>query len=654
MSTRRATILVLGMILARLPATAAYGQTDLEETMAEAPDNAHIAEWVEWFDALRRKPINLNRSSFETLRSCPVFTPFFARVVVEERKKGGPFASWPDFLRRMRLDEGFLNAVLPFVALSESAGQIRRVEFRSRIRRESSCTEGPVPAGAAGNGIHAYQRLKIRVDARTTTGLCFEKDAGERLWNDHAVGFIETQNTLGTRRLLLGDFSVQSGHGLVMGSPYGHFKGRDPLAPARHGPDGPRGYLSATELTALRGAAIRDESGTHGWTLLLSRRRLDGQQNPDGSIRSLPVSGLHRTPHECSGRNTLSETLAGWIVRYTGVRARLEATGYAALYSRTILPEKTDSRRFDFRGKALGTVGLNGDYFWNRFHLSAEFARSHSGGCAFSGTALGDWKGVDAVVALQIRTPDFQNPHAAATGSGDRQNVQVWHAGFSCAPARKTRLGVYAEMHRRPWRTFTLPVPTTGNDVFLRLDRSLSERLSISIRSGIRRSETAAKALAASGRNLDCVRERREQNLRLEVAAGPHAGLRFRTRIECKEIDFPGTAGAVRLDASRESGFWVLEDVTVRAAQTWSAWLGCAIYKTTSYECRISAFEHDLDGAFSLPVLYQTGLRSSAVFQWLPSPKAVLSIKIGHTRKHGKGGCGKGETELAFQFDWTP
>jgi len=638
------------------------GQTDEEDAFLENQEENDTSGWVDLFENLRKNPIDLNQTSYDELQTLPLITPVFVKRIVEERKIRGPFFSWQDFARRMYLNISFEQTLHRYFYVSSSPRTTTaKVDVRFRLLRSFPESEGYRSGTYPGNPLHAYGRVKVRWNDRISAGLLVEKDPGEPNWNDHRVGFVDFRNATKTLRLLLGNFFVESGQGLVLWSPYGSYKGTDPMTPVQKRPLNSRGYLFTAEQRAFQGVLVQSSFHSCQWTLFGSGIRLDAAANPDGTVGGISATGLHRTGSERRKHNSVSEGLFGTRLESAAAGGSIGLTAYANRYSKAIAHQDRERYRYAFTGKKNHVVGLDWNLFWRNHHWTGEAAVSRSKGKAVVSTLSTEWDRMDFAVSFRSFDPDFHNSHASGFSTDEPQNESGWYYGLTVKLSRHSKLGLYFDLFRKPWRTYFISVPTWGEDLFLRYDQTVPGLFSFSAKIRFRLSEKMASGKTSAGVPAEALGERLERLIRLEIRTSPFRGLLLKTNFGAVRVHDPESADSVGIHSKLENGFLVFQNLRFQISRRFELACGWALSKTDSYDSRLYSHENDLSGVCSFSSNSGEGTRGYMLVRWHPSGSLGLSAKYSRVIRRGVSSWGSGadkipgnsEDDAGFQVDWT-
>jgi len=590
-----------------------YAQGEIEEALLE---NQHeeASELLEHLLNLRQHPADLNRISLRTLLTYPFLSPFMVRNLIRDRSVNGPFQSWSDFQKRLDIQEYQLRVLRDYFTISLShLTQGDPLQFRWHHQIPFKDLEN---SRYIGSPWKAYQRLTFDSGSHWRMGLLTEKDTGESRWNDHLVGYVEGRNLFHGSRLLVGNFRVETGQGLVLWGPYGLFKGADPASPLKKRPRGILGHSSTEETLYLSGIASEIHARSFRITAFVSSRSLDATLNEDGSVKHIRTTGLHRTVSEMAAMNRLHETLTGGRIEHTWNWGTVGMTGWKAQYSKNIDPNDPVRYYYDFRGDKNHVVGIDADLYLWRINLFSEVARSRSEGWAFIGNSIIDMGRSLLVFSYRHFDPFFQNSRSHSFCTSDVSNEEGFYWGFRYTFSKQTRLSFYYDAYRRPWRTYSIPVPVRGDDLFIQVDQAWSSTVDLTLRARFNRRETMHEGFLNEDLTTSFLRDRQGRVSRIELRYRPMSVLSLKSRFETVALYYPESRGIVSHPATRESGFLFYQDIGFRPQSSVNISVRWIFFDTDSYDSRVYEFEGDVPGVLSIRPLYGKGHRGYIIFRW--------------------------------------
>ena len=629
-----------------------FSQTEVEEKLLEEQGEKTASELLERLESLRNHPLNLNTATFKKLLTFPLLSPVQARMIILDRSQNGPFQSVANFRRRLNIDEDLWGRLSPYITISIKKPKKQNfIQLRWRHQTRLPKSSGYQTGKYLGSAWKGYQRVVLSMSHYLRGGLLIEKDPGEIRWNDHYVGYIETNHIPGLSKLLVGNFRIEVGQGLVLWGPYGLSKGANPLSPAKKHSRGIIGYTYADENNYLTGTAVETKIRNIRMLFLASRTPLDATLNSDGTVKSLPASGFHRTASEIDKKDRLHETVYGGRLTSSWSWGTIGVTGWWNRYSKRINKLDHTRYRFDFQGNHNSVIGLDCDLYSGRFNFSGEIVRSKSKGWALIANSIADLGKTSFVISFRRFDPDFQNPHSHSFGSSQVNNEEGFYLGFTGKITPSTRVSIYYDLFRKPWRTYFTPVPTRGDDLLAQLEQKCSKSLTVTFRARFRRGETMGKGEAPSGRKVDILQNRIHGLFRCELQFRPTTRLRLRTRLETTIVSYPEMGVEITCPSHKETGLLLYQDIRVRLISQLTVSARWITFDTDSYDSRIYEFENDLPGVLTIRPLYGKGNRWYLLLRWETFRILRLTAKFISTLHEGVTYWGSGHDRIDGNAD---
>ena len=463
------------------------------------------------FDALTQlyaSPLDLNVASREELSATYLLTERQLSSLMTYRADFGDLLAIYELQAVPDFDEGTIRRLLPFVTVSGSSRLFgglptptdnylivrygRTVEQQKGFSEANPDKKGNLPTRYLGSSGHWFTRYRYSRPRAFSLGLTMEKDPGEVSgWQpakrQYGADFVsvhaQVQNRGRWRNLLLGDYQMQIGQGLVLSAGFVLGKSAETVQTVRRPTLGARPYTSLTEYGYFRGATATYALHPNiDVTLLASRLRRDANTVADSLLAtgglvasSLQTSGLHRTPSEIADQGSIRETNLGAHVLYHN-RQQLQLgltllqTTFDAYYRKRDLPYN----RYEFTGTRNLVVGMHGGYIWRNWNLFGEVARSsgsqtNSGGIGAVAGALGSLsKKVDIALVMRHYDRNFHSFYANAFSEGSRSSNETGaYLGLKYSVYRRVSFGGFVDVYRFSWWKYLVDAPSSGFDYLL-------------------------------------------------------------------------------------------------------------------------------------------------------------------------------------------
>ncbi|MBO9615699.1 MAG: helix-hairpin-helix domain-containing protein [Dyadobacter sp.] len=603
---------------------------------------------------LYASPLDLNTATPDDLAATFILSEEQLRSFFDYRAKAGALLSLYELQAISGFDIYTIKRLLPFVTISVKAVSLRDalknpgqhfLMLRSGKLLEQQ--KGYAPLDSNSNATTRYQGPPFNGyicyrNARSgaySFGITLEKDAGEEIWQwnarrqilgiDYTSFHAQILNRGRLKNLIIGDFQMQAGQGMITGAGFSLGKGAEVIRSVYRSTTGLKPYTSATEATFFRGIAATWSVTTRtDLTILISKTKRDATQEPDSIhsniTTSLPVTGYHRTPSEIEKHNVLGEQHVGLhllhkIASQKGqIGLTMLHTGYDSFIQKRDLPYN----RYEFSGKQNLVAGLHGDYHWQNIHFFAETAISKSGGSgAIGGFIASVGKKIDISLMARHYARNFHtfcgNPISEATRPINERGA---YAGARWSPSRKWQWSTYFDYFRFPWLKYQVDKPSSGFDYFLHLLWKPSKRLNAYLL--FHEKHKQVNDPAAEGNNPSLIRSIKRTamfNMDYEIPLK----CAFRTRLQYGELKNAHSKGS--------HGFTIVQDMTWHFSKVEISGRA-AFFKTDDYDSRQYVYERDMLYAFSIPAYYNTGIRHYLMLRYTISKQLKIWLRWSQTR----------------------
>ena len=300
-------------------------QQGMEDFLEETPAGIET-DYQEILEDLSQNPVNARRASVIELLRIPFLDRQQARAIVEFRRKK-PLNHLQDLSQIPGFSEELLTAISPYLRFQDLPAPLRGY-YRINIKKALHSLRG-FQERIYGNPYYVSHTLRWRQQRGWYGGFLWEKDAGENNWADYGSFHLGFKSADGNHHLLAGDFTINTGQGLVLSQGFSTaaIANRQPFTRPllRFSPKS--GF---EENAFLRGILLSTEP--RPWlniTLFYSRSRRDATQDSlTGHIKTLVTSGYHRTATEVSRKDLLLVSTAGSVLQlnFSPLRAGLLIT----------------------------------------------------------------------------------------------------------------------------------------------------------------------------------------------------------------------------------------------------------------------------------------------------------------------------------------
>lgn len=436
-----------------------------------------------------------------------------------------------------------------------------------------------------------------------------EKDAGEQFFKgvqkygfDFYSAYLCLKNIGVLKKLVIGDFKLDLGQGLVMGSALMSGKGGG-VGSVRHFAGLIKSVAPMNEGSALRGAAATVGNYHCTGTVFAAYRQYDGNVIVDeDSARvfegSLNSSGYHRTEAEQEKSDNLRSWVMGADFLYRHRIFRIGVRAVYTLFDAQVLPTGRPYQQFAFSGKGVFNAGIDYQLIIKKIVLFGEAAVSDNGGWGMlQGATFELSPGASFAVLGHYYDRKYDALHASASSQGE-WGVYLT-TGLILSP--HLDLDFFYDYSKFTWLRYRMDAPGESMQAGMKLTASLGRRNKLMLR---------------------CQYKMKTKNNMVEETyvngIEPFHSLKIRLIWECKPLDFLKLKTEAdylinhsRPLAYRHDGLLLYQDVGLDVGHTGLGFnLRIAFFDTDTYEERLYAYENDLYYSFTVNSHYDKGWRA--------------------------------------------
>lgn len=609
----------------------------VESYAEELSEEGDLTFLVEDLEAYIENPLNINAASRADFEKLFFLTSYQIENLLAYRKRYGQLYSQFE----LEAIEGF-NAQLAadlaaFVAFLPPDVQVKTYWKQEMLLRYGQYLE-PSAGFIVNNegektfaGSPARYLLKYRVEKgdRFLLGITAENDAGEQFFNgsnpygfDFYSGYVGFSAKKVLSRLIVGDYQVKSGQGLVMWSGYGMQKSSYGIG-VRAAGQGLRANTSADENNFMRGIGAQFEVGNFNLLTYYSNNNVDATVVLADStqqplvVSTLQSSGYHRTNSEIKNKNVLNVQTAGASLKYTYERFSLGLNGVFRLYGAHIEPLWQPYNHFYFNGNSNFNFSIDMLWVFNKINFFGEAAYSKSGGtaliCGFESQPANK---IGISMLYRNYAPVFHTVNGTSFGESDGvRNEHGIYAGLTLLPFSKVKISGYVDSYASHWVRYTSTGPVRGSDFILQTEYSPTRSVEMYFR--LKSENSIEKSSVDVNIKPDVAVQISRARYNLNWSITEILSLRMRA-------EWSG----YKKDGNVENGWLFFADIVSKPLQRISATARMSWFNTKSYNSRVYAYENDVPQYFYIPSFYSNGLRYYLNMSYSVNNKLKLYFKI--------------------------
>lgn len=632
----------------------------LDESFEES-DNSDLYNSIE---ELLLNPIDLNSADIFELTKIPFVTTEIAKIIISYRDKFGPFVLVQELYSMKEIDKSITDKIIPFVKVEnnfDSLNQFQENELseyqppllsnlkillRSRFGNDLQTREGFRDGTYVGSKLRAYNRILLKYSNNIQAGILFEKDAGEKDFNDFNSYHLSIRDFDLLNQLIIGDYIVEFGQGLMLWSPYSFSKGSDAIFPVKRRGKILKPYTSSTEYNFMRGIAASLSLDNFLITIFYSAKSVDANiDSVSNKIISTPETGLHTTLNELSRKNLAKEKLFGGRIAYK-YKSFLEfgVSTYFSEFSHDFLQTSV----YDLAGREFNYYSFDYNLYYSVFNFFGEFVYNKTSVASINGVILSPANNFIVSASLRNYPKNFVNLHGFGFGeqSGKTQN----EFGIYLGVKYRSNFGIinlYYDQFRFPFSTFENPVPSSGKEIYLSYSKNVFNNSILNLRF---KSET--KDVTEDFNSVKTTVERIRNSFRAELVYEISKNLRMKSRMELN------TYGIEKIDL-KEKGILIFQDVRYNISKNLLIQGRIILFETDSFKSAVYEFENDLAGILSNLAMYDEGMRWYLLVKYKILKNLTLSAKYSETYKPGLRTLSSGnniiynnkDNRISFQID---
>lgn len=676
MNSKLSFLLIFSLFLSNACFCQILEDSDFENIIHQLlPQQEYDVDYNDLYDRLfsiYSSPLDLNKVNQAELQSLFFLTEEQISGILQYRNKYGNFLTFFELSTIEGFDRQTIEKLQKFVkidndekeSLKEAFQNPSAHEFMMRYQRIIEEKKGYSPADSTkGGGVttryegdpgRIFARYFLAKPGRYSMGFTTEKDPGEKvIWDpstkrygmDYYSFHIMLENVAFLDKIIVGDFSLDFGQGLIFGSGIRIGKGAEPVSTIRRSGLGLRPYRSSYESKDFSGLATSISFGAANFTLFYSYvhrdARIQSQEhelnNEFQYISSISNIGLHRTPSEIASKHNLSDRSIGANVNYNVINQKL-IVGLNTLfteYNKPIMPGAEKYRLYQFKGKSNYNSSLYVNYYFKRGHLFGEIAMSKSGGIAQS-------SGIIMSLASFIRTSlhfrNYNSHYHSFSGNAFGENTVIGNEngifwGIMIHPLEKLQFNAYLDYFKFPWLKYQVDAPSDGTDFMASINYNVSEQASIRFRY---RDKSKSHNNSSLSNNLAAIHPIRTVRIIFDFEYILDQSFTSRSWIQ--------TTSVTTLN-DRDYGFMIAQDLSYRSNNLMLSGR-FALFDTDDYDSRIYIYEPDLLYVYSVPSFYNQGIRYYILCKWSISKRITLWAKYGQTKYYNVESIGSGLEEI--------
>lgn len=598
---------------------------------------------IEDFLYYLENPININTEEVIHLEEIGLLSAFQIEALQKYRRQFGDLLFAEELMMMEEFNEATVAVITPLVYFGKSERKQEQERITSgkmltRGRHQLSVNYaqkfgGTVDDSYLGSPQKYQLKYTFNYKQKLRFGIVTEKDAGEPRFFDFIgahcyASDLRITDGFAIKDVALGDYQLSFGQGLTLWSGMSFGKASGGSSPMKRAAS-VRPKASSGEGKFFRGAATTMKFRDFYATAFYSIRKVD----------SLQETGYHRTQNEIDRRNAIRQQVVGGHLCYASPNLEVGYTFYHLWLNVPWAIKPSKFNQYYFQSDRLTDMGLDFRWLLHNFVFFGELARSDNG--AFAGLIGMTIKPKGYInFSLLYRNYDkrYQSYFNSAFGESSRkQGEEGFYLGLQCTPISSWELLAYADFFRLTWLSSQVYNPSWGQEYSLKVSHQISRTASMQLRF---KSKTKMKNSADDHvySHYPIFYTRRSVNF--QITYGINESLTF--------SDKASYARYFNDDGANSRGYMLCHDIAYKPPSLpFTLTFRYAFFDSDDYNSRVSVYENDVLGAFSIPSLSGAGQRIYLLGKLKLFSSFSLYSRVGVTIINGEA-----KTDVKVEVIW--
>ena len=594
------------------------------------------AERIEELFSTEIRLVHINSANIALLMEIPAMTTAFAEAIVAFRDTVGQYLSVYELLSVPGIGKQYLKMIAPWLTFAPVPE--RRISQAFSFRVAEKAILSTIEDKGSRTPLGSPHKVVFRYKADHPgwfAGVKAEKDAGEPFGGPYrpegfdfysAYAGIRTSGLV--RQLILGDYRVSLGHGLLCNQSFSAGSDASFLYQP-HDQRTIRPHTSMDEYLFFRGVAARLHYKPVRLTLFASAKKIDGNITEYDSVNqkviavsSIQKTGIHSTAMEIEDRRAVGEYSAGASLKFQNKHLLAGINLLSICYDAEIRPSPTFANRYKFRGNKI--TGASVDLAWNsrRAGISGEVAMTGHLPAMNSVIVLKANDNTSVWLSSRYYAPGYFSPYSNSISRGSNPTSESGvNLVVAYSPSYGTLYRVKSDIYRM-LTTSSAPVTGCSGRILMAEASRSTRKFKILARAYCETRSEMKVILPVNEFTQEINPVINSFNLRGEMGVFLTEALYVRSRIDYR----------VKSNLENREGWLMFADADYRFRRpSVRITFRQALYRIEHYDLRIYSREHDALWAYSMSMQYGTGMRSYVMLTYKHKNKLQFWVKAGFT-----------------------
>ncbi|MCQ2285728.1 MAG: hypothetical protein MJZ76_02505 [Bacteroidales bacterium] len=601
----------------------------VEEKLEQLGDDIDYSDEVEELMQYKNKKIGVNSMTAEAALKILHLTDYQYYQLLLYVEQYGPIVSVAELYAIEGFTPNDIQRIVPWIEINSIVKRKPFSRFFQNSRNELLLRYGQImerqkgyEKGTEKNYLGSPQKLAFRYSFETNDlfsfGIAGEKDAGEEFFRGtQKQGFdfysfhIELKNINILRKLVIGDYKMNFGQGLIIGSSLMGSKGGG-AGNCRKFTTGTRAVTALNESDIFRGISVEIGNAKINGTLFYSHRFYDGkisQNDEEDSFfdGSLSTNGYHRTENEMIKKNVLRNRSYGFHFQINRRIFRIGLQGIRTEFEKPLSISDVLYQKYRFSGRSSCNLSIDYQLILKKYVLFGEFASDDKLHLAVLQGLLME---LDPRIKCSMLFRFYSKQFIALSGSGFAESA--FHQGemglyfaSDIILSTKTTMSLGTDFYQLNWLQYNVDAPQFGCDFNAKWSFTLSRYSQL-----IFRYDYHPKFKNDKTKFVNEIQQQNRHRVKLSVNSTLLSWMNVKT-----EADL--LINKDHFNKQTRLGILLFQDFGMSFDKIGlDLKLRIAYFDTDSYDERLYAYENDVLYCFSSNAHFGTGIRGFLLFKY--------------------------------------
>ncbi len=616
-------------------------------------------EQISMYDYLLNNPINLNDCTEEELHQIYFLNQDQIHSFIAYRSQQGQLLHIFELQVIAHWDVNTCRKIAPFIYINQKLNtKLNLSQSFALIRIEETAEksigfeENGKSNSYQGNRLKQFIKLKNSSNKTIKFGFISQKDAGEKNLLDFYSFFIEINPSKIFKKIILGDYSIQWGQGLLQTGGFNLGKNYESIKSTQKFHLGGIPYSSSAEYAYNRGIYLsKNLFNTIHWQTFISNKFLDGKiysfSNSLG-FKSIDTDGYHRNTTEIANQQRIHEFKWGNSLQYHPTKnSQIELNSLYTKYGMPKINSGIDYKKQEWTGNSFQLWSLSYSGTYQNIRIISEIATLNFEAISIiHGWAISNSKKQDLSILLRYFPIGFYNPDGKAFGENTKNENELGvFIGHQYQIAKRKKLSSYVDIFYFPEIKYQVSFPRTfGWEVLNRYQSEKKNKLKFFIQNKWTSKQEDFMS-SKSEKSLERIHDLQES---MDLTFIGHKNIEFHSRIMLHFL---------HKNLVSYAGLLYIQDLETKFRKL-SLNQRIAYINTPNYDTRLYAFEPGIPYSFNLIAYAGQAIRIATVVDFQLSKSLNFSAKIGRTMYFDRNEIGSGtdiiqkthKTDLSLQL----